>query len=195
MTTWFTGYRLAAIVALAFGCASPASTTSTSALAPGHGSGDTRADSIYEDMGVAAASRIKEMASGRTVGMLRHVSDAFPGLHATVDAMIAAYGFREIRSGEAKITCTTRPARGRGGSAAVVDCGFDIADVLVQLNWLQIDRDSGYVGGYLTQVLKGESRSRSTAFCVVSARHGADWIGVQNTWVGEPRDCSRDRKH
>jgi hypothetical protein len=152
-------------------------------------------DAEYDKMGIAAASRIKFIAPGKTVAMYQTNSKSltFRGL---VAAVIDVYGFREIHPGEAEVACAPRAPRGpRTVAASVPSCGLNVADVLVQFNSVQITRDSGYIGGLLTDVPRGDNKTRTTAFCIVTARHGTDWIGVQNTVVDAPRDCANDRQH
>jgi hypothetical protein len=152
-------------------------------------------DAEYDKMGIAAASRIKFIAPGKTVAMYQTNSKSltFRGL---VTAVLDKYGFREIHPGEAEVACAPRAPRGpRTNAASVPSCGLNVADVLVQFNSVQITRESGYIGGLLTEVPRGENKTRTTAFCIVTARHGTDWIGVQNTVVDAPRDCANDRQH
>jgi len=145
-------------------------------------------------MGIAAAGQIKLMAPGKSVGMYRTEQQP-PTLRALVDKVIAVYDFKEVHVGEATVGCARRERAAARVVSAVPACGIDVADVLVQFNSVQIARDTGYVGGYVTEVLRGESRARTSAFCILTARHGADWVGVTNVTVPAPRDCANDRKH
>ena len=152
-------------------------------------------DADYDKMGIAAASRIKFIAPGKTVAMYQTNSKSLT-FRELVTTVIDEYGFREVHPGEAQVACAPRAPRGpRTVAASVPSCGLNVADVLVQFNSVQITRDSGYIGGLLTDVPRGENKTRTTAFCIVTARHGTDWIGVQNTVVDAPRDCANDRRH
>jgi hypothetical protein len=151
-------------------------------------------DAAYDKMAIAAASRIKFVASGKSVAMYQTNSKS-PTFRGLVTTVIDEYGFKEVHPGEATVTCAPRTRGARTVAASVSSCGFDVADVLVQFNSVQMTRDSGYVGGLLTEVPRGETRALTTAFCIVTARHGASWVGVTNAIVDEPRDCASDRKH
>jgi hypothetical protein len=83
----------------------------------------------------------------------------------------------------------------RGGRQEKPTCGLDMVDVLLQVNSVQILRDSGYVGGWITQVFPGEDRAKSAAFCFIAVWRQQAWIDVRNSLVKEPRDCAADRKH
>jgi hypothetical protein len=152
-------------------------------------------DVEYDKMGIAAASRIKFIAPGKTVGMYQTNSKS-PTFRGLVTTVINEYGYREVHPGEADVACAPRPPRGpRTVAASVPSCGINVADVLVQFNSVQMTSDSGYVGGLLTDVPRGGNKTRTTAFCIVTARHGTDWMGVTNSVVDAPRDCASDRKH
>jgi hypothetical protein len=83
----------------------------------------------------------------------------------------------------------------RGTGATGQTCGLDVVEVLMQINSVQIMRDSGYVGGYLTEVVASEGRPKAVAYCFVAVYRRDQWIDVKNSLVKEPRDCAADRKH
>jgi hypothetical protein len=184
---------IVAIALLVCGCASSAKVPSPPSLAAANGTGPIdESDVAYDKMAVAAASRIKFIAPGKIVGVYQTNSKSTT-LRGMVNTVIEEYGYTEVHPGETDFQCgkTSRQTV----VSSVANCKFDVADVLVQFNSVQMTRDSGYVGGLLTDVPRGEKRTRTTAFCFVAARHGADWVGVQNTVVDAPRDCASDRKH
>jgi hypothetical protein len=151
-------------------------------------------DASYIRMAVATAGLIKEIASGRSVAVYQTNSQS-PVMRGLVNGAIETYGFRELRPGDEAYQCTPQQRRARSMMDALPNCTIDVAEILIQFNSVQMTKDSGYVGGLMTQAVRGETRPRTTAFCLMSARRGPAWMGTSHTVVPTPRDCADDRKH
>jgi hypothetical protein len=147
-------------------------------------------------MGVAAAAQVITVVPDRVIGLYQASSpSSLSG--RLVASVIGAYGFVAIRNRDAQMVCAPVPT-GRGRLTVVEsspNCGFDVAEVLVQFNSIQIVRDTGYVGGLMAEIPRGTSRVRTTAFCILAARHESGWDGVKYGTVDVPQDCASDRKH
>lgn len=148
----------------------------------------------YVRMAIAAASQLKDVAKGRVVAMYQTNSQSpiLRGIHSNV---IETYGFREIHPGDEAYQCTPQQRKGRSMSDALPNCTINVADMLLQLNSVQMTNDSGYVGGLVTQTVRGETRPRTTAICLLAVRKGAAWVAASHSDVPTPRDCAQDRKH
>jgi hypothetical protein len=118
-------------------------------------------------------------------------------LYPIVKLVLEGNTFREIHRGQMQLACSVPDRPGLRGTSRNQDrvCGLDRADVLLQVINVQIMRDSGYVGGYITQVFKGEDRPKTTVFCFISVWQRNQWEDVHNSLVKEPADCSAGRKH
>ena len=149
----------------------------------------------YAMMAAVAIRQSRFMTSTKTVGLYQG-DDVRAPLYPIIKHVLERNAYREIRPGEAKIACTVpRRAGLRGSGAAGQTCGLDVVDVLLQINSVQIMRDSGYVGGYLTEVIPNEGRPKAIAYCFIAVHRGDIWYDVRNSIVKEPRDCAADRKH
>jgi hypothetical protein len=156
--------------------------------------GPSEEDAVYIKMAVAATSQLHAMANGRTIGLYQTNSKSST-IRGIVNALIEVYGFHEVHPGEDGVQCTGQKRRAPTMSDALPICTINIADMLWQVNSVQMTRDSGFVGGLLTEAVKGDSRPRTTGLCVMATRHGNDWVGVRWVMVPTPRDCAQDRKH
>lgn len=151
--------------------------------------------------GIMAASAMKQsryLTLGNTVGVYLSDDPRHP-LYPIVKIVLEQnQSFRAIQKGEMQVACTV-PLHPGIRTVRVSDrvCGLDRADVLYQVMAVQIMRDSGYVGGYITQVLKGEDRPKTTVFCFISVWRPQTriWEDVRNSLVKEPLDCSAGKKH
>jgi hypothetical protein len=149
----------------------------------------TEADGTYDEMAIAAASQIGIEMAGKSVGVYRSAAKSST-LREIVTAVIAAYDFREVTLGESRVVCASRRAR-----PVTPSCNIDVADVILQMNSVQITNDSGYVGGLRTEVPPGSDKARTTAFCLLAVRRHHGWEGVRYASVNSPRDCTSDGKH
>jgi hypothetical protein len=153
-------------------------------------------DSEYVKMGVAAAAQVRTVVPDQVIGLYQASSpSSLSG--RLVASVIEAYGFVSVRSRDAQMICAPTPAR-RGQLTAIEsspNCAFDVAEVLVQFNSIQIVRDTGYVGGLMAEIPRGTRRVRTTAFCILAAHHGSGWDAVKYGTVDMPQDCASDRKH
>jgi hypothetical protein len=150
---------------------------------------------LYGNMASVAMRQSRFLTSTKTVGLFQGDDPKAP-LYPIIKKIFEQNPYREIHSGQAKVACTvpTRPGL-RGGSSTQRTCGLDRVDVLLQVTSVQIAGDSGYVGGYITEVMRGEDRPRSQAFCFMAFRQANAWVDVRNSMVKQPRDCASDRKH
>lgn len=149
----------------------------------------------YGEMAAIAMRQARYMTAHKTVGLYQG-DDPRHDLYPIVKRVLEENPFREIHRGETKVACTVPRRPGlRGGGTSTPTCGLDIVNVLMQVNSVQIRADSGYVGGYLTEVLPGEDRPRSSAFCFIAVYRKGAWVDVKNSLVKEPRDCASDRRH
>jgi hypothetical protein len=166
---------------LTCGCAGQQQALSASQL--------SEADAGYDEMAIAAASEIRVELAGKSIAMYRSASKSST-LREIVTAVIDAYDFREAKIGESRVVCASRRAR-----PVTPSCNIDVADVILQLNSVQIMNDSGYVGGLRTEVPPGGDKARTTAFCLLAVRQHNGWQGVRYASVSVPRDCTSDGKH
>jgi hypothetical protein len=146
-------------------------------------------------MGVAAAAQVKTVVPNQVIGLYQaSTPSSLSG--RLVASVIGAYGFVSVRSRDAQMVCTPIPKRGQlTPIESSPNCGFDVAEVLVQFNSIQIVRDTGYVGGLMAEIPRGTSRVRTTAFCILAAHHESGWDAVKYGTVDVPQDCASDRKH
>jgi hypothetical protein len=149
--------------------------------------------------GIMAASAMKQsryLTLDKSMGLYVPDDRRHP-LYPIVRLVLEENRFREIHKGDMQVACSVPTSNGlRGTGARDRVCGLDRADVLYQVISVQIMRDSGYVGGYITQIFKGEDRPKTAVFCFISAwRKGAGWEDVHNSLVSQPLDCSAGRKH
>jgi hypothetical protein len=151
-------------------------------------------DAAYIRMATVAASQISEIANGRTVALYRTNSQS-PVISGMESSVLETYDFREIRPGDEAYKCTPQQRRARSMMDALPNCTINVAELLVQLNSVQLMGDSGYVGGLITQAVRGETRPRTTAICLTAVRRGAAWLAATHSEVPTPRDCAQDRKH
>ena len=197
--------RIVLSIVTVLGCAGPAASgtpsTSPTAQLQSAEAASYRPTDEQIAYGIMAASAMKQarfLTLGSTVGVYQSDDPRHP-LHPIVELVLEGnVPFRAIRKGEMQVACTMPTSAGlRGTGARSRVCGLDRADVLYQLISVQVMRDSGYVGGYLTQVTKGEDRPRTTVFCFISVWRPQQraWEDVRNSLVREPLDCSAGRKH
>ena len=150
--------------------------------------------------GLMAASAMKQhrfLTLGNSVGLYQSEDPRHP-LYPIVKLILEDNSFREIHKGEMQLACTVpdRPGLRSANRNQQRVCGLDRADVLLQVMTVQVMRDSGYVGGYLTEVFKGDDRPKTLVFCFISVwRPKSGWEDVKNSLVKEPLDCSAGRKH
>jgi hypothetical protein len=183
-------------------CAAPA-TTKPSSAAPELQRGEVASARPTDEQvayGIMAASAMKQsryLTLVNSVGLYQSDDPRHP-LYPIVDLILQDNKFRVIRKGEMQLACNVPDRAGlRGTRGADRVCGLDRADVLYQVTAVQIMRDSGYVGGYLTQVLKGDDRPKTVVFCFISVWRPQvrAWEDVHNSLVKEPLDCSAGKKH
>jgi len=151
-------------------------------------------DASYIRMAVVTVSQVKELAHGRSVAVYQTDSRS-PVIRGLVTGAVETYGYREIHPGDEAYQCTPQQRRARSMMDALPNCTINVAEILIQFNSVQMTKDSGYVGGLMTQAVRGETRPRTTAFCLMSARRGPAWIAIGHSVVPTPRDCADDRKH
>jgi hypothetical protein len=151
-------------------------------------------DAAYIRMAIEAARLIKDIANGRTVAMYQTNSQSAV-IRGVAAGVIETYGFREIHPGDEAYQCTPQPRRPRTVIDGLANCTINVGDILVQLNSVQLSKDSGYVGGLVTQTVRGDARPRTSAVCLTAVRRGAAWVAATHTDVPTPRDCAQDRKH
>ena len=194
--------RTALVVLGVLGCGTPGAAPSTRPAPMLQGGEVANFQPTDEQVayGIMAASAMKQtryLTLGNTVGLyqwddMRH--PLYPIVKLVLDGNT---NFREIHKGQMNVACTVPDRPGlRGvdrGQARV--CGLDRVDVLLQLMTVQIMRDSGYVGGYLTQVYKGDDRPKTTVFCFIAVWRQTQWEDVHNSLVKEPIECSFGKRH
>ena len=104
-----------------------------------------RRSRIREDRG-----RGREPDSGhdgrKSVGMYQAISQS-PVLRDMVKTVIEVYGFTEVEPGKSKVTGGPS-VRSRTKVAAVSTCRIDVADVLLQLDALQVVNDRDTLADY-----------------------------------------------
>lgn len=198
MTRWF-AMSLVTILA----CATPAA-TKPSPAAPMLQGGEIAGIQPTDEQvayGIMAASAMKQsrfLTVDKTVGLYQSEDPRHP-LYPIVKIILEDNKFREIHKGQMQLACNVPDRPGLRGGNRNQDrvCGLDRADVLIQVIAVQIMRDSGYVGGYMTQVFKGEDRPKTTVFCFISVwrPQARAWEDVHNSLVKEPLDCSAGKKH
>jgi hypothetical protein len=148
----------------------------------------------YGNMAAIAMRQSRFLTSLMRVGLYQGEDPRAP-LYPIVKIVLDQSAYQEIHQGQTKVACTMPQRPGlRGTRGTTPTCGLDRVDVLLQMTSVQIMRDSGYVGGYITQVFKDEDRPRTLSFCFIAVWRG-EWIDVKNSMVKEPRDCAADRKH
>jgi hypothetical protein len=150
---------------------------------------------VYGNMAAVAIRQSRFHTQAKRVGLYQGEDPRAP-LYPIVKTILEQNAFQEIHQGQTKVACTMPQRAGlRGTGARAPTCGLDRVDVLLQVTSVQIMRDSGYVGGYITQVFKDEDRPKTFAFCFIAVWRQGDWDDVHNSLVKEPRDCAADRKH
>lgn len=149
----------------------------------------------YGYMAAVAMRQTRLLTSTKIVGLYQGDDPRAP-LYPIINAILNEHPFREIHQGQTKIACTvpTRPGL-RGSGQTRPTCGLDVVDVLLQVNSVQIMGDTGYVAGYLTEVLPGEDRPRSSVYCFIAVARNNAWVDVRNSLVKEPKDCTSGGKH
>ena len=184
-------------------CAAPSATTKPASSAPARLQGGeiatlapTDEQIAYGLMAAVAMKQSRFLTLGNTVGLFQWEDPRHP-LYPIVKTILEQNAFREIHKGEMQVACTVpdRPGLRGGNRNQNRVCGLDRADVLLQVISVQIMRDSGYVGGYMTQVYRDEDRPKTTAFCFIAVWRQRSWVDAHNSLVKEPRDCAADRKH
>lgn len=184
------------------GCAAPPATP-VSSPAPKLQGGEivnyqpTDEQIAYGLMAASAMKQARFLTLGNSVGLYQSDDPRHP-LYPIVKVILEQNPLREIHKGEMQLACTVPDRPGLRGANRNQDrvCGLDRADVLLQVMAVQIMRDSGYVGGYLTQVFKGDDRPKTLVFCFISVwRPQSGWEDVKNRLVKEPLDCSAGKKH
>jgi hypothetical protein len=197
------GWKQAAVLGIAttFACASPAATPAPSAAPTLQGGEIANYKPTDEQIayGIMAASAMKQsryLTLDKSMGLYLPDDPRHP-LYPIVKFALEENKFREIHKDQMQVACTVPAPNGlRGTGARDRVCGLDRADVLYQVMSVQIMRDSGYVGGYITQVFKGEDRPKTAVFCFISVwRTGTGWEDIRNSLVGQPQDCSAGKKH
>ena len=194
--TRLTTLGLAGLIA----CASPSasSTSPTPKLQGGEAENYRPTDEqvAYGRMAASAMKQSRFMTLGNTVGLFQWDDPRHP-LYPIVKLVLEDNTFREIHKGEMQVACSVPDRPGLRGASRNQDrvCGLDRADVLLQVISVQVMRDSGYVGGYITQVYKGEDRPKTSVFCFISVWRQNHWEDVHNSLVKEPLDCSAGKKH
>jgi hypothetical protein len=190
--------RFIALSLVTIACAAPSSTPRPAPAPTLQGEINYTPTDEQVAYGIMAASAMKQarfLALDRTIGLYQSDDPRHP-LHPIVKLVLDGNAnFREIHKGEMQVACSVPDRPGlRGTRPQDRVCGLDRADVLFQLAATQIMRDTGYVGGYITQVFKGEDRPRTAVFCFLAVwRKGTGWEDVRNSLVKEPLDCSARR--
>ena len=148
----------------------------------------------YGQMAAVAMRQSRFLTLQRTVGLYQGEDPRHP-LYPIVKEILDHSPYREIHQGQTKVACTpaTRPGL-RGTRAQAPTCGLDIVDVLLQVNNVQIMRDSGFVGGYITQVFPGEDRPKTSAFCFIAIWRQGTWEDRHNSLVKEPALCVANKR-
>lgn len=192
-------HRLALGVVTVIACAGP---KASPAPAPVQQGGEvanynpTAEQIAYGRMAAAAMKQSRFLTLGNTVGLYQWDDVRHP-LYPIVKLVLEENSYREIHRGQMQVACSIpdRPGLRGGNRNQGRVCGLDKADVLLQVINVQIMRDSGYVGGYITQVFKGEDRPKTSVFCFIATWQQNQWLDVHNSLVKEPVDCSAGRKH
>jgi hypothetical protein len=151
----------------------------------------------YGMMAATAMKQSRYLTLGNTVGLYQSDDPRHP-LYPIIKLVLDENRFREIHKGEMQLACNVPDRPGlRGTKSQDRVCGLDRADVLYQVIAVQIMRDSGYVGGYITQVFKGDDRPKTAVFCFIAVWRPQvhAWEDVRNSLVKEPLDCSAGKKH
>ena len=195
--------RTALVVLGVLGCGTPGAAPSTRPAPMLQGGEVANFQPTDEQVayGIMAASAMKQtryLTLGNTVALYQSDDPRHP-LYPIVKLILEGNpSFREVHRGEMQVACSVPDRPGlRGTRSKDRVCGLDRADVFYQVTTAQIMRDSGYVGGYLTQVFKGEDRPKTVVFCFISVwrPQARTWEDVHNSLVKEPLDCSAGRKH
>ena len=145
-------------------------------------------------MAIAAAGQIVAVVNGKTIGMYRSERES-PAMLAVIDAVIKAHDFRAVQLNESKVACAPQKPRSRGVMPTLPDCHIDVADIVLQLNWVQLVGDTGYVGGFRTEVPRNTDKPRTLAFCLLAVGQRNVWDGLKYVEVEKPRDCASGGKH
>jgi hypothetical protein len=180
-------------------CVGAAGTTSAAAQGgDGVNYKPTEEQIAYGMMAASAMKQTRFLTLDKTIGVYEP-ADARHPLHPIVSLVLMDNpSFRAIGKGEMQVACDV-PSRPGLRAARTTErvCGLDRADVLYQVISVQVMRDSGYVGGYVTQVFKGEDRPKTLVFCFISVWRPQvrAWEDVRNSLVKEPLDCSAGKKH
>ena len=191
--------RLALVLVTAIACARP---TASSGPAPVQQGGEvanynpTAEQIAYGRMAASAMKQSRFLTLGNTAALYQW-DDARHPLYPIVKLVLEENSYREVHRGQMQVACTVpdRPGLRGGNRNQARVCGLDKADVLLQIITVQIMRDSGYVGGYITQVFKGEDRPKTAVFCFIAVWRQNQWLDVHNSLVKEPMDCSSGKKH
>ena len=150
----------------------------------------------YGRMAAVAMRQSRLLTPYRTVALYQGDDPRHP-LYPIIKAVLDENPFREVHRGEMQLACTVpdRPGLRSANRNAGRTCGLDRADVLLQIITTQIMRDSGYVGGYITQVFAGEERPKTAVFCFIAVwRAQRVWEDVHNSLVKAPSDCAAGKK-
>lgn len=137
-------------------------------------------EDAYLKMSLAAAGWLRLLAPGKSIGFYQP-DLATPAFKEMVEEVTRAYAFRPVRAEDFRVVC----------KQSAPGCSMAMADVIAEFTVARMSRDSGYVGGLLTQIPRGASNPEQKPFCITIARHGQDWAAVRSMWVSQPRACPR----
>jgi hypothetical protein len=150
----------------------------------------------YGRMASVAMKQSRLLTLDKSVALFQGDDPRHP-MYPIIKAVLDDNRYREVHRGEMQLACTVPDRAGlrTANRNAGRTCGLDRADILLQIITTQIMRDSGYVGGYMTQVLPGDERPKTTVFCFIAVWRQRAWEDVHNSLVGQPGDCSAGKKH
>lgn len=146
--------------------------------------------------GMMAAVAIRQsrfMTSTKSVGLFQG-NDTRAPMYPIINVVLDNNRYQEIHAGEVTFVCTPKPPGPRGAPPPPPTCGFDVVDVLMQITSVQIVRDTGYVGGYLTDVMPNQTRPIATPYCFLAVQRDGVWYDLKSVEVKEPRHCTADRR-
>lgn len=147
-------------------------------------------EDVFVNIGVAAAGYAKGVISSRSIGVFQP-TNADNRFLTMVQAVTNKWSYRPITPQEFHTVCGSNS---KGGSTSIngPSCSMFAVNAVLQINYIRMTRDSGFVGGSVTKVPSGQTRPETNHYCIVLVRAGKDeWKGVHAERIPDLRQCPR----
>jgi hypothetical protein len=146
-------------------------------------------EDIFVNLGVAAAGYAKGVISTRSIGVYQP-TNADARFLRMIQAVTTKWSYRPITAQDFKVVCgkSDRGTQSINGRS----CSMYAVNAVLQINYIRMTRDSGFVGGSVTHVPTGATQSERNHYCIVLVRKGTDeWTGVHTERIPDVRQCPR----